>query len=99
MSAVVSSAPVIYKVAMASDDTEYSQLLPNGTKHFEIQAREDFDVRVAFTDGVVASGSDYITIKSGDAYSSYQLWGSATITIYIAHTAGETVNAELVCWR
>lgn len=99
MTELQASAPLIIVKACANDDEEYSQALATGTKHFELQARTSFPIRLAFATGDVASGTDYITIKADDAYSSFALWGGTDITLYFAHTAGESVSVEIVCWR
>jgi hypothetical protein len=95
------SEPVIYNIECADDDTEYSQQLPNGTKYFEFQNQAANTIRWAFDTGAVAAGADaYMTLKANDAYSSYiPLWGAATLTLYVAHTAGSSQTVELICWR
>lgn len=98
--------PVIYNKTLTSADTEYSQELPKGTKHFSFQCRTAFDVRFAFEDGKVATPTaPYATAKSGDSFTSPEKVGfswntdeAAAATIYFA-SAEAGVVVELVVWK
>lgn len=87
------SNPVIYNVALVNANTEYALTLPEGCTHFEFQAREGVPVTFSFR-----PGTPKITLKPGSSYSSYNLWGAQTLTLYFSSTASN-VTVELVAWR
>ena len=93
------AAPVLFNTTLTNANTEYTIALPAGTTHFEMQARGNAAVRFAFETGLVATPTDpYMTLKAGYTYSSYNLWGSQTMTIYAASPTAGTV-LELIAWR
>ncbi|MCS7038034.1 MAG: hypothetical protein NZP34_00350 [Caldilineales bacterium] len=87
------SNPVIFNVTLTNANTEYSLTLPQGCTHFEFQARQSVAVEFAFV-----SGGPYMTLKAGGAYSSYNLWGGQSLTIFFRSTTAGTI-VELVAWR
>lgn len=95
----LASAPVLFNVTLTNANTEYSQALPSGCSHFEMQARSAAVIRFAFEAGRVATPTaPYVTIKADGSYSSYDLWGGQTMTVYFASaTAGAIV--EIIAWR
>lgn len=92
------ASPTIANVTLTSANTEYSYAFPNGTTHFEVQARTSAAVRFAFVTGKVATPTaPYATIKADDSYSSFNLWGSQTLTLYLATASAGTVM-EIISW-
>jgi hypothetical protein len=87
---------VDYIIEMTEADTEYALALPNGVKAIEIQAVEAVDIRHSFKEGVVASGSPYRTLKSGDVYVKELLWLNNT-TLYVA-CGGTGKNVQVRAW-
>lgn len=84
-------------IAMASADTEYPQLLPEGVKAIEIQAREAVDIRFSFATGKVAGSTEpFRTLKSGTVYLKDLLYLNAT-TLYVA-CASTGKNVEVRVW-
>lgn len=93
------AAPVLFNQTLTNANTEYSIALPSGCTHFEMQARQNALVRFAFETGYVATPTaPYETLKAGYTYSSYNLWGSQTMTLYFATPTAGTV-VELIAWR
>jgi len=98
--------PVLFNTTLTDADTEYSQALPVGTKHFSFQCRTAFDVRFSFEDGKVATPTaPYATVKSGDSFSAPEKVGfswntdeAAAATIYWA-SAQAGVVVELIVWK
>ena len=61
--------PVVLNQTISAADMEYSIELPIGTKHFTIRSSEE--LRFAFAADIVANATPpYLTLKSGDSYSS-----------------------------
>ena len=92
------TTPVIYNVEMTSEDTEYSQALPSGTKKFSIAMIEnDTAFRVAFVTGKVATPTaPYKPVPIAQEYyeESVNLTGK---TLYFAcSTAGK--NVVIIAW-
>lgn len=91
--------PVIVNLALSSINTEYSTVLPVGTKKFMVGLRtNDEDYRLAFTAGKVAAPtSPYLTCPAGFTYTEENLLLEDTLTIYIA--CGVTgKHAQIVYW-
>ena len=61
----------VINVTLTNADTEYSFVLPPGTKYYSMQCRTAFAVRHAVVSGLVAGPTaPYVTLKSGDWYNS-----------------------------
>lgn len=88
------ATPVIYNVTMTLAATEYSQALPANAKKFLIKCRTAFDVKLAFTSG--QSGTTYLTIPAGMAYSEDLIQPTA-ITLYFQCATAAQV-AEIIAW-
>ena len=95
------AAPLMHVLEMPSKDTEYSYTLPDGCTYFSLQARQNVDVRISTEEGkVVGKTNPYWTFKKNWAASSAaSLWGSATITLYFAHSSDSQVDIEFWMWR
>ena len=93
------AAPVLFNQTLTAANTEYTITLPAGCTHFEMQARTNANVRFAFETGKVATPTaPYMTLKAGYTYSSYNLWGSQTLLVYVATPTAGTI-VELIAWR
>ena len=98
--------PEIFNVTLTDADTEYSQVLSKGTKHFQVQCRTAFDVRIAFEDDMVGTPTaPYYTVKSGTVHQAPQKVGwSWTSTddpeakLYLASGQAGVV-AEIIAWK
>lgn len=89
--------PTIYAISLTNKDTEYSQVLPNGTKRFAISLRNDKAFRIAFETGKVATPTDpYLMIKGNTEYSEQDLNLSGK-TLYIA-SYDDNQTAQLIVW-
>jgi hypothetical protein len=89
-------------VPLTNANQEYSQVLPEGTFHFTVQARTPADVRFAYATGKVAAPTEpYATMKAGGAYTESFLGDERLrpneVTLYLASgTPGVVV--EIVLW-
>lgn len=93
------STPVVYNVTLTDADTEYELVLPDGTTYFEFQARQNVDIRYQWQPGYVATPTaPYLTLKRGYTYDSYNMWGSQTISLFLASSTAGTV-VEVNAWR
>lgn len=92
---------LIYNIPMPSKDTEYSQLLPDGTKAFalSIQGGTDTDIfRVAFVEGKVAPpAAPFIQIPGNIEYCEDGLYLNST-TMYLSCTSNNKI-AQIIVWR
>jgi hypothetical protein len=92
---LAADTPYIYNKALTTHDTEYSQALPARCKRFTLQCRDSTDLKLAFTVG--ESGTKYITIKAGSAYTEDMLDSHSAVTLYI-QCAADTKVAEIIAW-
>lgn len=92
-----STTPTPYNVVMTTENTEYSQVLPEGTKRFSLQMREnDTAFRVAYVTGKVAAPTEpYYTIQVAREYYEPDL--NFTGTIYFA-CASAGKHIEIMAW-
>jgi len=88
---------VIYNVAMADADAEYSQALPANTKRFSIHLRDYSEFRFAYETGKVAAPTEpYETIPVGHEKHEEEIEPSS-LTLYFASPAATKV-AEIEAW-
>jgi len=88
----IATTPTIYNITMTNADTEYNQAVT--AKSVTIQCRGSYDVKIAFALG--QSGTNYLTIKSGQNYFENTL--NANITVYAqCATAGQVL--EIIAWN
>ena len=88
----------VFNITLTSADTEYSQLLPSGTKELRFTCRTLFDVRYAWETGKVATPTaPYLTLSAGrHMYSDMKdLSGK---TLYFASSEAGVV-IELSTWN
>lgn len=91
------TTPNEYAKTLTVADTEYSQLLPAGTKKFQIRCRTSYDVRFSFTTGKVAGPTDpYQTLPADETYweEGLDLTG---VTLYLASDEAGVV-VEILAW-
>jgi len=82
----------ISTASITDADTEYAVALPSGTRHFQIQNRENGLVKFRSV-----SAGDYWTLFPGQPYFIGNIKPSATLTIYLESTsASQTV--EVLSW-
>lgn len=87
----------IYNVAMTLANTEYSQVLPDGTKTIEIRCQDQgFVTRYSFETGKVATPTaPYRTLGAGEVKTLEGLYLNST-TIYVAcGTASKVIEIEV----
>jgi uncharacterized surface anchored protein len=91
---LISKTPTIINKTLTTQNTEYDQALPERTKRFTLQARTAVDVKLAFEDS--ASGTTYITVKSGSSYSEEGLdLSSKTLRL---QCASDGIVVEIIAW-
>ncbi|MBA7530165.1 hypothetical protein ES705_22368 [subsurface metagenome] len=91
------TTPVIYNVAMADADTEYSQALPAKTKRFSVHLRDFTECRLAYEAGKVATPTEpYETIPVGHEKHE-EMIEPASLTLYFASPAAAK-TAEIEAW-
>lgn len=92
--------PTVYNIELTNADTEYSQLLPSGTRELRFRCRDEtVDVRFAFETGKVATPTaPYLTLPAGCEYHSDEndLTG---LSVYFASDNGQDLPVvELEVW-
>ncbi len=81
---LIAQTPYIYNVTLALANTEYSQVLPRGTKRFTISERNGNAFRLAFATGLVATPTEpYGTVLSNVTYWEQDLY-LVGMTVYLA---------------
>lgn len=92
---VSSGNPNIFNISAPLSNTEYSQILPNGTTHFLIRARNNSKLQISYSAG--QTNTTFLTITPGTIYTvdSVKLIGK---TIYFRSTKDNTV-IEIVAWN
>jgi len=94
----ISTRPTSYNITLTVANTEYSQLLPSGTKELRFRCRTLFDVRFAWVTGKVAGSADpYLTLPAGSDFFSDRKDISGK-TLYLASTTAGVV-IELCVWE
>ena len=87
--------PNIFNVSTILANTEYSQALPSGTKHWIIKCREaDAKVKFSFTAG--NSGSSYITVNIGNFYEAMNVELTGIVVYF--QVSKPTRNVEIITW-
>jgi hypothetical protein len=93
----IATTPTLYAVTMTTANTEYSQLLPTGTKKYRIHLRDFSGFYFAYVTGKVATPTDpYETIAANNEKYEDNLY-LTSITIYFSSTASSKV-AEIEVW-
>lgn len=79
-------------VSLLAANTEYSTVLPAGTKSFMIQNRNNGLVKFKHQ-----SAGDYWTLFPGQPYFLHTIKASAAITLYLESTS-PSQTVELISW-
>jgi len=96
----VGTTPTPYNMSIVANDTEYSQVLPTGTKFFEMHIQDDSCAyRVAYVTGkVVGKVAPYLSKLVGAYYYETCLLTPANLTLYFASSAGAGKVMEIIVW-
>lgn len=87
--------PTIYSLSLTTQNTEYSQALPEGTRKVLIRERSGgADLKLAFASG--QSGTVYVTIPAGSAKALDMAYLSG-LTLYLQSPTNAVV-AEIEAW-
>ncbi len=86
-------APKIGNVSLTIADTEYSYQLSSNCRRLLIRCRSSYDVKFSFEKG--KSGTNYLTLISGEQYSEDNIAGS--LTLYFQSSQGGVV-VEVLEW-
>jgi len=91
---VLATTPDIYNLSMPLANTEYSQVLSDGTKQLLIRMRDSAEARISFVVG--GTLIKYVTIKENCVYADINL-DLVGVTIYLQSSAASQV-AEIREW-
>ena len=88
--------PIIYNVTCTNADTDYTQVLPVGTRKILTRVRGHSTLKVAY--GAVGVTGAFVSVKANEAYSDDDIYlESGSCTLYFqSPTAGAVV--EIVAW-
>jgi len=95
----LAARPVIYNVPLLEANTEFSQVLPSGTRKFTIQCRNpDVDVRLAFITGTI--DTLFVTIPAGGAYNEdlIHVPDDFILTLFFQTNDQFAPIMEIICW-
>lgn len=93
-SIVGAASGLVSNVAMTTADTEYSFVLPEGTKKFTLKLRDYADLKIALT--AAASGTTYLTVPRGVTYSEDALTTVGTTLYFQSPQASQVL--EIITW-
>lgn len=85
--------PKIGNVTLTLADTEYSYALSSNCRRFLIRCRSSQAIKFAFEDG--DSGTNYLTLLSGEQYSEDNIAGN--LMLYFQSSPGGVV-VEILEW-
>ena len=89
------TAPTIANVACAAANTEYSYVLPTGTRFFRLKVRDDLPATLKLAFIATQSGTNYIIQYPGFTYESPMFPLDSSLTVYFQCTkASQTVEIE-----
>lgn len=93
--ALLGKLPTIVNLTLTSADTEYSQLIPTGTKKFSVQCRTDKGLKFSYIEG--ESGTVFHSIPEGATYTEFGVNTGPGVKIYLQ---SETANVvvEIIFW-
>lgn len=88
------TTPTIANIAVTLANTEYSYVLPTGTKFFSLKDRDgDSKVRIAYSVGGTAT--TYFTLNMGNVYEVNELYTNTGFTVYFrSNKAGRVIEIE-----
>ena len=84
----------VKNLTLTTANTEYTYALPNNSRYFIVQCRDNADVKLGKLGG---SGSEFWTIFSGQQYDSPVL-SIDSISLYFQSTKAGAV-VEIVSWQ
>lgn len=87
--------PTIFNLTLTNANQEYSQAFARSfNQSFMVQCRQLADIKMAFASG--ASGTTYITVPAGAAYTFNGL--PCILTLYLQSPSAGSV-AEILVWE
>jgi hypothetical protein len=90
--------PTVYNITLTLINTEYSRLLPSGTREIRFRCRTIHDIRYAFVTGKVATPTEpYLTLPAGSDYHSDENDLSGKTVYFASSQAGVVVEVEV--WK
>jgi hypothetical protein len=89
------SNPVIFNVVLTLAGTEYSLVIPTGTKRIEVTNRNGQQTRLAFSSG--GTSVAWLTISPGASYSEGDL-AVTSLTVYLQAPMAAGSVAEIIAW-
>jgi hypothetical protein len=89
------SSPTIYNLTLTTAATEYSQVIPSGTKRIEVSNRNNQLLRLAFVSG--GTSVAWLTISPGASYSEVDL-AVTSLTVYLQAPSASGSVAEIIAW-
>jgi hypothetical protein len=95
ISLTAKSTPTILTVPAALANTEYSFVIPSGTKEYRFRNRDNSRIQYSFVSGT--TNTVYLTVKPGNIEVEKNLQLSSNLTIYF-RTPKSNQNLELLLW-
>ncbi len=90
-----STTPTVTNITLTDADTEFSQLLPSGTRDARFRCRTLFVIRFAFETGKVATPTaPYLTLPAGSDYITDRNDISGKTLFFASSEAGVIVELE-----
>jgi len=90
--------PTIINLAMATKDTEYSQVIPEGTTKLQIRSRNMNDIKLAYVEG--ESDTNFITIPAGSTGKYLENFEMNDKTLYVQFADGAVADVlEIEVWK
>lgn len=91
--ALLGKIPLITNLILTDANTEYSYIIPTGTKKYTFQCRTDNNLKYAYVED--QSGSVFSSIPEGASKSEDNLNTAPELTLYLqSPTAGVVVEIE-----
>lgn len=89
------SSPTIYNVALTLAGTEYSLVIPAGTKRITVRNRNNYLTRLAYAPG--GTSATWLTIDPGADYSEVDL-AVSSLTVYLQAPSAAGTVVEVTTW-
>lgn len=89
------SSPVVARVPLTAAITEYSYVLPDGCRQFQMKLDGPGQLQIAYVSG--DSGTSYITVPRYCFYSESDLKLIGAVTLYFQSNLASQV-AEIITW-
>lgn len=88
--------PIIENISIPTKNIEQSHQLPASTRRFKLWSRSRASLKISFIAG--DTGTDFITVISGNKYKEVGLDPTQTYTVYFQSTKDNDV-LEVLTWR